>query len=113
MSRVRIPPALRADVQGFREVEVVGDRVGDVLLALVRAYPGLEGKLLREGELQAYVNVYVDGEDVDTIAGLATPVQEGSTIILLPAMAGGESAPSADRLQRRSDPPRLDRRLNS
>jgi molybdopterin converting factor small subunit len=51
--------------------------------------PALGERVLENGELRPFVNVYVDGEDVRTKDGLDTPVREGATVILLPAMAGG------------------------
>jgi molybdopterin converting factor small subunit len=52
-------------------------------------FPALRGQLLEDDELAPFVNVYVEGEDVRTKDGLETPVEETSTVILLPAMAGG------------------------
>ncbi len=83
MTTVRIPPTLRPETQGEREVVAEGETVGDLLDDLMSRFPSLEGKL-------EYANVYVDGEDVRTLDGGETPVREGATIILLPAMAGGE-----------------------
>jgi sulfur-carrier protein len=82
VTKVRIPPTLRPATGGEREVAANGDTVGDVLDDLTARYPGLEGQL-------QYANVYVDGEDIRTLEELRTPVPEGATIILLPAMAGG------------------------
>jgi molybdopterin synthase sulfur carrier subunit len=89
MIRVRIPPALRTETDGSREVEIAGETVGDVLDALVQAFPGLDGRLLRDGAIQPFLTVYLDGTDVRGLEGSATHVQPGSTLLLLPAMAGG------------------------
>jgi sulfur-carrier protein len=89
MTRVRIPPMLRADVGGARELEASGDTVGEVIQDLVERYPVLRGQLYENGNVGSFVNVYVGGEDVRTLDGLDTEVG-GSTVILLPAMAGGE-----------------------
>jgi molybdopterin converting factor small subunit len=80
---------LRAEAGGAREVEASGDTVRALLEDLTSRVPALGTKVYAEGELQSFVNVYVDGEDVRTRDGLETPVREGSTVILLPAMAGG------------------------
>ena len=88
MTRVRIPPTLRAEVGGARELEAGGDTVGDVIDDLVERYPPLRPHLFQNGGLGSFVNVYLGGEDVRTLDGLDTPV-ESKTIILLPAMAGG------------------------
>ncbi len=82
MTRVRIPPTLRPATGGEREVPAAGDTVGDVLDDLTARFPDLGGQL-------RYANVYVDGEDIRTLDELETPVREGATVILLPAMAGG------------------------
>jgi len=52
-------------------------------------FPALRRQLVEDGELAPFVNVYVEGEDVRTLDGLETEVRPGSTVILLPAMAGG------------------------
>lgn len=70
-------------------VEIAGDTVRDVLAGLVVAFPSLEGRLLDQGELQPFVNLYVDGTDVESLEGLDTTVNPGATLLLLPAMAGG------------------------
>jgi cysteine synthase B len=84
MTKVRIPPTLRAAVGGEREVPAAGDTVGEILDDLTARFPGLEGQL-------QFANVYVDGEDIRTLDDLETPVRDGATVILLPAMAGGAS----------------------
>jgi molybdopterin synthase sulfur carrier subunit len=89
MTRVRIPPTLRSDVGGARELEAHGVTVGDVIDDLVDRYPPLRSQLFQNGDLGSFVNVYLGGEDVRTLDGLETRVGEGSTVILLPAMAGG------------------------
>jgi molybdopterin converting factor small subunit len=94
LSRVRIPPTLRGETAGEREVEASGRTVRELLDDLMGRFPALRGQLLEEDELAPFVNVYVEGEDVRTRDGLDTPVDEKSQIILLPAMAGG--APTGD-----------------
>lgn len=89
MSRVRIPTALRADVAGQRDVEIVGETVGGVLTTLVETYPGLASRLFRDGAIQPFMKVYLDGADIETLEGLATAARPDSTILLIPAMAGG------------------------
>ena len=89
MSRVRIPPTLRSETQGAREIEAYGDTVRELLDDLLARFPALRGQLLEDDDLAPFVNVYVEGEDVRTRDGLDTAVDERSTVILLPAMAGG------------------------
>jgi [CysO sulfur-carrier protein]-thiocarboxylate-dependent cysteine synthase len=90
MARIRIPPTLRAEVGGEREVEAAGDTMREVLDDLAGRYPGLGAQLLSDGDIAPFVNVYLNNEDVRTLQGLDTPVTDGATVILLPAMAGGQ-----------------------
>lgn len=90
MTAIRIPPVLRAQVGGAKQVDVPAGSLEDVLGALVTAHPGLQAQLFTdEGELNRFVNVYVDGQDVRYLDGLATAVAEADTVMILPAMAGG------------------------
>jgi molybdopterin converting factor small subunit len=89
MSLVRIPPQLRGEVGGVREVPADGGTVRELLFDLMSRFPGLRPQLVEDGDIAPYVNVYVEGEDVRTLEGLDTSVHDGSTVILLPAMAGG------------------------
>jgi len=89
MSVVRIPPTLRAETHGEREVLAEGENVRELLDDLMGKFPALRGQLLENEELAPFVNVYVEGEDVRTRGGLETKVAESDTVILLPAMAGG------------------------
>jgi sulfur-carrier protein len=89
MSVVRIPPTLREETGGEREVLAEGDNVRDLLEDLTSRFPALRERIMRDDAVAPFVNVYVDGEDVRTREGLDTEVGDGSTVILLPAMAGG------------------------
>jgi molybdopterin converting factor small subunit len=82
VSIVRIPPPLRDATGGQQVVDAEGGTVGDLLDDLVSRFPALDGQL-------RHANVYVDGEDIRVLDELETPVNESSTVILLPAMAGG------------------------
>ena len=89
MSHVRIPPQLRTEVGGAREVPASGSTVRELLDDLMDRFPALRPQLVEDDEIAPFVNVYVEGEDVRTLDGLDTSVEHGSTVILLPAMAGG------------------------
>ena len=89
MTVVRIPPTLRGEVGGERQVEASGGTVREVLEDLAERYPALAPQLFENGSVAPFVNVYLGGEDVRTLDGTDTPVREGDTVILLPAMAGG------------------------
>jgi MoaD family protein len=92
MATVRIPPVLRAQTGGEAEVSASGGTVGEVLRALVAEHPGTGEQLFAEdGELNRYVNVYLNDEDVRVRDGLDTVVSEGDSVVILPAMAGGAS----------------------
>jgi sulfur-carrier protein len=89
LTTVRIPPTLRDQVQGEREVAADGDTVRELLDDLMGRFPALRSQLVEDNQLAPFVNVYVEGEDVRTLDGIDTEVRPGSTVILLPAMAGG------------------------
>ena len=90
MSVVKVPSVLRANVGGAREVEVTGGTIGEVIDGLIQTYPALRDQLLTpEGDLNRFVNVYLDGQDVRYLSGRDTPVGEKDEVRLLPAMAGG------------------------
>ena len=90
MSTVKIPPVLRSSTGGEKEVSVEGGNVGDVLRALADQHPATQSQLFSEdGELNRYVNVYVNDEDVRVLQGLDTAVGPDDTLVILPAMAGG------------------------
>ena len=102
MAAVRIPPTLRAEVGGARELTADGETVAEVIDDLVDRYPPLGAQLLQDGVLAPFVNVYLGGEDVRTRNGLDTRVDDGDQLILLPAMAGGASLD--DPASRRAEP---------
>ena len=90
MATVKIPPVLRSAVGGEKEVDAGGASVGEVLRSLAQAHPGTQDQLFSgDGDLNRYVNVYVNDEDVRVLDGLQTSVSEGDTVVILPAMAGG------------------------
>jgi molybdopterin converting factor small subunit len=91
MAKIKIPPVLRASVGGEREVEAEGVNVGAVLQALAEAHPATQTQLFAaDGQLNRYVNVYLNDEDVRVLEGLETVVGESDTLVILPAMAGGK-----------------------
>ena len=87
---VRIPTQLRSLSDGASEVKVEGDTVGEVLAALDRAHPGFQDRLYDDaGQLRRFVNVFVADEDVRFLKGLDTKVEPGTTVSIIPAVAGG------------------------
>jgi MoaD family protein len=90
MPTVKIPPVLRPRTGGEAEVAAQGETVGAVLNALADAHPETREQLFSvEGELNRYVNVYLNDEDVRVLDGLETAVADADTVVILPAMAGG------------------------
>ena len=90
MTAVRIPAVLRPQVGGEKELEIDGQTVGELVTALVERFPSLRGQLLTDGgDLNRFVNVYVNGQDVRYLDGLGTKVEPRDEVRLLPAMAGG------------------------
>ena len=90
MSTVFIPTVLRPSVGGNKQLDLGGSSVGELVTALVEQYPSLKSQLLTDdGDLNRFVNVYVNGQDVRYLDGLETTVGERDEVRLLPAMAGG------------------------
>ncbi|HEV7604777.1 MAG: sulfur-carrier protein [Chloroflexota bacterium] len=90
MSIVRIPPTLRASTAGAKQVEVPGGTVRQVVTGLVALHPALASQLLApDGDLNRFVNAFLNDTDVRHLQDLDTPVGDGDTLVLLPAMAGG------------------------
>jgi molybdopterin converting factor small subunit len=90
MSRVRIPPTLRAATAGTKLVDIDGVTVQEVVDNLIATYPRLAGQLLGpDGQVNRFINVFLNDTDVRHLDGLATSVGERDGIVLLPAMAGG------------------------
>lgn len=90
MAKVKIPPVLRQHTGDQPEVELDGGSVGAVLEALVTQFPDTRPQLFGEDdELNRFVNVYLNDEDVRVLGGLETEVGESDTVMILPAMAGG------------------------
>jgi molybdopterin synthase sulfur carrier subunit len=90
MASFRLPPVLRPMAGGARTVEAGGDSLRAALDDLTEQHPALRSRLLDDdGEINAFVNVYVEGEDVRVGGGLDMPLAAGASVIVLPAMAGG------------------------
>jgi len=90
MATIKIPPVLRPSVGGEKQVQAGGEDVGSVLRALAAEHPATQDQLFgADGQLNRYVNVYLNDEDVRVLDGLDTSVGESDTLVILPAMAGG------------------------
>jgi MoaD family protein len=90
---VRIPTILRQYTGGAKVVEGTGDTLADLLTNLDASYSGLRARLVtEEGGLHRFVNVYVNDEDVRFLGALDAKVNDGDTVTILPAVAGGALA---------------------
>jgi sulfur-carrier protein len=88
--RVKLPQILRKHAEGAAVVEAEGTTLREVLKDLESRYPGITKNVLSDdGGLHRFINVYVNDEDVRYLGSLETPVTEGDTVSLLPAVAGG------------------------
>ena len=87
---VRIPTPLRRMTNGAAQVEMDSSNMGDLVEKLDATYPGFKDRLIDEnGELRYFVNLYLNGEDVRFLEGLATSVKSGDEVSIVPAVAGG------------------------
>jgi molybdopterin converting factor small subunit len=95
VATIRIPPILRPETGGARQVEAEGSTAREVLENLVASYPQLRDRIFDGDELPQFLNVFIDGADVRLSGGLDSAVATGATVILLPAVAGGAGGPAA------------------
>jgi MoaD family protein len=86
---VRIPTILRTYTNGEKAVDAAGESLSALIDDLEARHPGLKDRLIENGDLRRFVNVYVNDEDVRFLGGLEAPVAEGDQVVVLPAVAGG------------------------
>lgn len=86
---IRIPTILRDYTNGERSVDGSGATVGELLDNLETAHEGIRDRILENGEVRRFVNIYVNDEDIRFAGGLTAAVADGDTIVILPAVAGG------------------------
>ena len=86
---VRIPTILRTYTDGAKQVEGTGSTLSELLADLDSKHTGLRDRLVDDKGLRRFVNVYLNDEDVRFLSGLETPVKDGDTVTVLPAVAGG------------------------
>jgi len=105
MATIKIPPVLRPSVGGEKVLSAGGASVGDVLRELAATHPATQAQLFSaDGELNRYVNVYLNDEDVRVLGGLDTAVGPDDVLVILPAMAGGTvPAPRRSALRAQDD----------
>ncbi|MDH2430017.1 MoaD/ThiS family protein [Sphaerisporangium sp. TRM90804] len=86
---VRIPTILRTYTDGAKAVKADGATLSDLFGDLESRHPGLKERIVDDAGLRRFVNVYLNDEDVRFLGGLDTPVSDGDTVTVLPAVAGG------------------------
>jgi molybdopterin synthase sulfur carrier subunit len=88
--RVRVPTPLRSLTGGQADVTAAGDDVSACIKDLDARYPGIAGRILDGGgEVQRFVNLFVNGEDIRFLSGIGTTLKSGDELSIVPAMAGG------------------------
>lgn len=90
--QVRIPTILRTYTGGERVVDSSGSTVTELIDQLETDHAGIKERLIDNGEARRFVNIYVNDEDIRFTGNLATPVADGDTVVILPAVAGGARA---------------------
>ena len=87
---VRVPTILRKHTGGEKKVDGQGGTLRELVDDLDRSNPGLRGALVNEdGQLHRFINVYINDEDVRFLGGIETPLEDGDSVSILPAVAGG------------------------
>jgi len=86
---VRIPTILRTYTGGAKAVDGSGGTLAEVIESVESANPGIKDRLIEDGDLRRFINIYVNDEDVRFTGGLSAPVGDGDTVVILPAVAGG------------------------
>ena len=87
---IRIPTVLRTHVDGKAKLDMAGATVGEVLKGLLDAHPTLKGRLMDDqGEVNRFINVYINDEDIRFLENLETPVKDGDSVMIVPSIAGG------------------------
>jgi MoaD family protein len=86
---VSIPTILRTHTGGEKSVEAAGGTLAEVIDNLESNHGGLKSRLVKDGVLHRFVNIYVNDEDVRFAGGLEAKVADGDNVTILPAVAGG------------------------
>jgi MoaD family protein len=86
---VSIPTILRPHTGGEKRVEATGDTLQALISDLEASYAGISERLVDNGKLHRFVNIYVNDQDVRFSGGLATTIADGDSVTILPAVAGG------------------------
>jgi MoaD family protein len=87
--RIHIPTPLRQHTEGQAVVEASGSTVQALLDDLSKKYPAISQRLMENGQVRRYVNVYLNDEDIRYLDNLTTAVKDGDELSIIPAVAGG------------------------
>ncbi|MQA36684.1 MoaD/ThiS family protein [Rugamonas aquatica] len=87
--QVHLPTIMRTLTEDQKTVVVSGTSIQEVIHDLERNFPGMQGRLMQDGQLHRFVNIYLNDDDIRFQQGLASPVKPGDAITILPAVAGG------------------------
>lgn len=86
---IRIPTILRPFTKDQKAVTASGSTLNALIASLDQQYPGIGDRLLEDGALRRFINIYVNDEDVRFLGSLDAPVNDGDSVTILPAVAGG------------------------
>ena len=85
-----VPTPLRKITNGQSKVEINPGNIAEIIERAEKQYPGFRARVIGEdGEIKRFINVFVNGTDIRTLQGKATPVKDGDEVSVIPAMAGG------------------------
>jgi len=87
--KVRIPSQLRQVTGGEGMVEMDAGTIGGIIMELENRHPGIAERLMENGEVRRFINIYVDGDDIRFAEGMDTEVKDGAEVSIVPAVAGG------------------------
>jgi len=92
MPVLRIPTPLRSYTSGKSEIQVSGSNISEALTDLTAQYPPIKPHLFNDsGELRPFVNLFVGENNIKDLQGVATPIQDGDRLVLIPSIAGGQN----------------------
>ncbi|HZP26215.1 MAG TPA: MoaD family protein [Dehalococcoidia bacterium] len=87
--QVRVTANFQKLIGGERSVQGEGKTLGELLDNLEQRFPGFKDNVMTDGQLQRFVNIYLNDEDIRFLEKLETPLNEGDVVSILPALAGG------------------------
>ncbi|MBI3912948.1 MAG: MoaD/ThiS family protein [Chloroflexi bacterium] len=92
-----VPTPLRKLTSGNSKVQLSAASIADLIEQAETQYPGFRERVMERGEIKRFINVFVNGVDIRTLQGQATPIKDGDEVSVIPAMAGGSSLSPSGR----------------